>query len=300
MILFSPLGSPIQDATFTATGDGAPTAEISATTVNPSTTAGLSQSAQDANASSQQDDFWASFASGGNGGLTQLADGVGKMVTGLAALCARRTPARRRHQGRRCRRHPARQRHRSRAQGIEGPQQGHRPDPRWPGPAGRRLPAPQGGLASSAGRRAVCRCRGSGLDAIDQVSAIIAGVGVRRPPRPSVRHNAPTGSSALIAGFSRSGGRDLAGLTCSRGSDERDPSLRRPPGTPDPCYHRVRSRPSRVTAVATRSASGRSTSTGLLPASTGPTTPVAPASRSPRRRSRLDAGPRSPGHAWSH
>src|SRR3954451_22409761 len=86
MILFSPLGSPIQDATFTATGKGAPTAEISATTVNPSTTPGLSQSAQDANASSQQDDFWASFASGGNGGLTQLADGVGKMVAGLAAL----------------------------------------------------------------------------------------------------------------------------------------------------------------------------------------------------------------------
>jgi len=86
MILFSPLGSPTQDATFTATGKGAPTAEVSATTVNPSTTAGLSQSAQDSNASSQQDDFWSSFASGGNGGLTQLADGVGQMVTGLTAL----------------------------------------------------------------------------------------------------------------------------------------------------------------------------------------------------------------------
>ena len=86
MILFSPLGSPTQDATFTATGSGAPTAEVSATTVNPSTTAGLSQSAQDANASSQQDDFWASFASGGNGGLTQLADGMGKIVAGLGTL----------------------------------------------------------------------------------------------------------------------------------------------------------------------------------------------------------------------
>ena len=86
MILFSPLGSPTQDATFTATGNGAPTAELSATTANPSTTAGLSQSAQDANASGQQDDFWASFASGGNTGLTQLAAGVGQMVTGLVAL----------------------------------------------------------------------------------------------------------------------------------------------------------------------------------------------------------------------
>src|SRR3954447_15427549 len=86
MILFSPLGSPTQDATFTATGSGAPTAELSATTANPSTAAGVSQAAQDANANSQQDDFWASFASGGNGGLTQLATGVGQMVTGLTAL----------------------------------------------------------------------------------------------------------------------------------------------------------------------------------------------------------------------
>src|SRR3954462_13099063 len=86
LVLFSPLGAPTQDVTFTATGSGAPTAELTATAVNPASTAGLSQSSQDANASGQQDDFWASFATGGNGGLTQLADGVGQMVTGLVAL----------------------------------------------------------------------------------------------------------------------------------------------------------------------------------------------------------------------
>jgi putative membrane protein len=86
LVLFSPLGAPTQDVTFTATGSGAPTAELVATTVNPSATAGLSSASQAANATAQQDDFWTSFATGGNGGLTQLADGVGKMVAGLTAL----------------------------------------------------------------------------------------------------------------------------------------------------------------------------------------------------------------------
>src|SRR5207248_10140218 len=86
LVMFAPLGAPVQNVTFTASGSGAPTAELTATTVNPSSTAGLSQAAQDANATGQQDDFWASFAGGGNGGLTQLADGVGKMVAGLTQL----------------------------------------------------------------------------------------------------------------------------------------------------------------------------------------------------------------------
>jgi putative membrane protein len=86
LVLFSPLGAPAQDVTFTATGSGSPTAELAATAVNPASTAGLSQASQDANASGQQDDFWASFASGGNTGLTQLATGVEQMVTGLDAL----------------------------------------------------------------------------------------------------------------------------------------------------------------------------------------------------------------------
>jgi putative membrane protein len=88
LVLFSPLGSPTQDVTFTASGKGVPTSELVATAVNPSTTAGLSQAQQDATATSQQDDFWQGYASGGNGGLTQLATGTAAMITGLQQLSA--------------------------------------------------------------------------------------------------------------------------------------------------------------------------------------------------------------------
>jgi len=86
LVLFSPLGSPTQDETFTATGDGAPTTELVATAVNPATTAGLAQAQQDATASSQQDDFWQGFANGGNDGLTELASGTATMIAGLKQL----------------------------------------------------------------------------------------------------------------------------------------------------------------------------------------------------------------------
>lgn len=88
LVLFSPLGSPTQDETFTASGSGAPTTELVATAVNPATTAGLSQAQQDATAASQQDDFWQGYASGGNGGLTQLASGTAAMIAGLKQLSA--------------------------------------------------------------------------------------------------------------------------------------------------------------------------------------------------------------------
>ncbi|MBV9368389.1 MAG: hypothetical protein JO074_01045, partial [Frankiales bacterium] len=88
LVLFSPLGSPAQDETFTATGKGAPTSEMVATAVNPATTSGLSQAQQDATASSQQDDFWQGYASGGNGGLTQLATGTAAMISGLKQLAS--------------------------------------------------------------------------------------------------------------------------------------------------------------------------------------------------------------------
>ncbi len=86
LVLFSPIGSPTQDESFTVTGSGVPTSELVATAVNPSTTSGLSQGQQAATASSQQDDFWQSFANGGNGGLTQLATGTAAMIAGLKAL----------------------------------------------------------------------------------------------------------------------------------------------------------------------------------------------------------------------
>ena len=88
LVLFSPLGSPTQDQTFTATGSGAPTSELVATAVNPATTSGLSKAQEAANASSQQDDFWQGFANGGDGGLTKLADGTATMIAGLKQLSA--------------------------------------------------------------------------------------------------------------------------------------------------------------------------------------------------------------------
>lgn len=83
LVLFAPLGSAAVDEGFTAAGSGTPVAELRATAVNPSATQGLSATAQDSNAAFQQDDFWAGYASGGNGGLTQLADGATQLYQGL-------------------------------------------------------------------------------------------------------------------------------------------------------------------------------------------------------------------------
>lgn len=83
MVLFAPLGSPTQDVAFTVGGSGTPVAELRATTVDPSTAAGLSAAAQDAQASFQQDDFWKSYASGGAGGLSKLAAGATQLYQGL-------------------------------------------------------------------------------------------------------------------------------------------------------------------------------------------------------------------------
>lgn len=88
LVMFSPLGSPTQDLSFSGTGSGAPTAELVATAVDPSTTAGLSAAQQAATANIQQDDFWQSYSGGGNGGLSQLATGTGALVSGLEQLFA--------------------------------------------------------------------------------------------------------------------------------------------------------------------------------------------------------------------
>jgi putative membrane protein len=85
-VLFSPLSAPTQDVTFTATGSGAPTAELVATAVNPSATPGLGQAGQDATATAQQDDFWQGYAGAADGGLTQLAAGIAKVIAGLNQL----------------------------------------------------------------------------------------------------------------------------------------------------------------------------------------------------------------------
>lgn len=86
MVLFSPLGSPSQDVSMTASGDGKPSVQLRATAIDPSNAAGLSGTAQAANASIQQDDFWHGYSSGGNAGLTKLRDGMGQLVAGLQLL----------------------------------------------------------------------------------------------------------------------------------------------------------------------------------------------------------------------
>jgi putative membrane protein len=82
-VLFTPLGSPVQDVTLTTAKNGTPVAELRATSVDPSSTPGLSASGQAATASYQQDDFWAQYASGANGGLTLIKDGLSQLLAGI-------------------------------------------------------------------------------------------------------------------------------------------------------------------------------------------------------------------------
>lgn len=86
MVLFTPLGAPSQDVSLTASGDGKPSVQLRATVVDPTTAAGLSGTAQAANAATQQDDFWHGYSNGGNEGLTKLRDGMGQLVAGLQLL----------------------------------------------------------------------------------------------------------------------------------------------------------------------------------------------------------------------
>ncbi|GAC1609882.1 MAG: hypothetical protein NVS3B26_13600 [Mycobacteriales bacterium] len=86
MVLFTPLGSPAQDVSLTASGDGKPSAQLRGTVVDPTNAAGVSSAAQAANANVTQDDFWHGYSSGGNDGLTKLRAGMGQIVAGLQLL----------------------------------------------------------------------------------------------------------------------------------------------------------------------------------------------------------------------
>jgi putative membrane protein len=83
MILFTPLGSAVQDVTLTTENEGTPVAELRATAVDPANTPGLSGSSQAATASYQQDDFWAQYAGGADGGLTLIKDGLSQLLAGI-------------------------------------------------------------------------------------------------------------------------------------------------------------------------------------------------------------------------
>ncbi|MDQ1697486.1 MAG: putative rane protein [Frankiaceae bacterium] len=83
LVLFAPLGSAVQDVTFKTAAAGTPIAELRATAVDPANTAGLSAASQNATANFQQDDFWAGYASGANGGLTLIKNGLGQLLAGV-------------------------------------------------------------------------------------------------------------------------------------------------------------------------------------------------------------------------
>ncbi|MCA1722058.1 MAG: hypothetical protein LC779_13470 [Actinobacteria bacterium] len=86
MVLFSPLGAPVQDVFLSASGSGIPAAQVRAIAVDPTTSPGLGGTAQAANAAQTQDDFWHQYASGGDDGLTKLRAGMSKIVAGLELL----------------------------------------------------------------------------------------------------------------------------------------------------------------------------------------------------------------------
>jgi len=86
MVLFSPVGSPISEVSFTSKGSGAPTARLDSVAVSPNGTAGLGATGQAANAAVAGNGTLGALTAGANDGLTKLAAGVGQIVAGLEAV----------------------------------------------------------------------------------------------------------------------------------------------------------------------------------------------------------------------
>ena len=86
MVLFSPVGSPISEVSFTSKGSGAPTARLDSVAVSPNGTAGLGATGQAANAALAGNGTLGALTAGANDGLTKLAAGVGQIVAGLEAV----------------------------------------------------------------------------------------------------------------------------------------------------------------------------------------------------------------------
>lgn len=86
LVLFSPIGTPAQDVSFTAKGKGNPVARLESTAVSPNGTPGLSATGQAANATIAGNGTLNAVTAGANSGLTQLAAGVGQLVAGLESL----------------------------------------------------------------------------------------------------------------------------------------------------------------------------------------------------------------------
>jgi putative membrane protein len=89
LVLFSPIGSPTQEVSFSAQADapqGLPGVTVTARPINPSATEGLSGGTLTANAAVAQNDLFGSYATGADQGLTQLRTGIGQLVDGLTKL----------------------------------------------------------------------------------------------------------------------------------------------------------------------------------------------------------------------
>ncbi|HEV1997655.1 MAG TPA: hypothetical protein VGR61_05950, partial [Candidatus Dormibacteraeota bacterium] len=89
LVLFSPIGSPTQEVSFSAQADapeGLPGVTVTARPINPSATEGLSSGTLTANAAVAQNDLFGSYATGADQGLTQLRTGIGQLVDGLTLL----------------------------------------------------------------------------------------------------------------------------------------------------------------------------------------------------------------------
>src|SRR5262249_1745906 len=88
MVLFSPLGSPAQSVSLTATGAGKkdPVATLTGRVVNPINDSTLATTGVDANATIAQNGLLGSYADGAKSGLDQLADGASQLLVGLKQL----------------------------------------------------------------------------------------------------------------------------------------------------------------------------------------------------------------------
>jgi putative membrane protein len=89
LVLFSPIGSPTQEVSFSAQADapqGLPGVTVTARSINPSATEGLSSGTLTANAAVAQNDLFGTYATGADQGLAQLGSGIGQLVDGLTLL----------------------------------------------------------------------------------------------------------------------------------------------------------------------------------------------------------------------
>ena len=89
LVLFSPIGSPTQEVSFSAQADapqGLPGVTVTARSINPSATEGLSSGTLTANAAVAQNDLFGTYATGADQGLAQLGSGIGQLVAGLTQL----------------------------------------------------------------------------------------------------------------------------------------------------------------------------------------------------------------------